>query len=317
MKLENQIKEKARQIGFDLVGITKAEPLKADEVQFFKQWLDKGLYAQMEFLHLNPEKRFNPSSLLEGAKSVIVAALNYKPPVIEQGILPQNPVGRIASYAQYEDYHTFIKNSLQKLVDFLKITAGENHKFKICVDSAPLAEKALAVRAGIGFIGKNHLLINPHFGPQLLLGEIITTIALEGDKPIEPDCKDCDKCIRSCPTGALNPDGFLDANKCISYLTIEHKSEIPAGLAAKIGDRLFGCDDCILACPYQKIAPACANKNFRFFSDRAKLDLCEILKLDEKGFDGKFVASPIKRISLERLKRNAKICLDNINNKRL
>jgi epoxyqueuosine reductase len=317
LNLTNQIKQKALEIGFDLVGITTADPLDAGQISVFKDWLDKGLAAQMNFFYKNFDKRINPSLLLDGAKSIIVAAINYKTPTITKNISLQYPSGKIASYAQYEDYHTFIKRNLRKLADYLSSVAGKNHKFKICVDSAPLAEKALAARAGLGFIGKNHLLINPQLGPQLLLGEIITTIELTPDNPIEPDCRDCDKCIKNCPTGALRPDGLLDANKCISYLTIEHKSEIPATLASKIGDRLFGCEECILACPYQKIAPLCRNKHFKFYPGppKAGCDLSEILKMKQSEFDERFADSPLKRIGLERLKRNAKICLQNINNK--
>jgi len=316
LNLTNQIKQKALEIGFDLVGITTADPLDAEQISVFKDWLDKGLAAQMNFFYKNFDKRINPSLLLDGAKSIIVAAINYKTPTITKNISLQYPSGKIASYAQYEDYHTFIENNLWKLADFITSVAGENHKFKICVDSAPIAEKAFAARAGLGFIGKNHLLINPLLGPQLLLGEIITTIELMPDNPIEPDCRNCDKCIKNCPTGALRPDGLLDANKCISYLTIEHKSDIPATLASKIGDRLFGCEECILACPYQKIAPSCRNKHFKFYPQRVCLDLSEILKLNQSEFDERFADSPLKRIGLERLKRNAKICLQNIDNKK-
>jgi epoxyqueuosine reductase len=335
LNLTNQIKQKALEIGFDLVGITTADPLDAGQISVFKDWLEKGLAAQMNFFHKNFDKRINPSLLLDGAKSIIVAAVNYKTPGISMSLRAkrsnlQYPLyskksnsGRIASFAQYEDYHTFIENNLWKLADFITSVAGKNHRFKICVDSAPLAEKAFAARAGLGFIGKNHLLINPLLGPQLLLGEIITTIELTPDNPtggepvesIEPDCRNCDKCIKNCPTGALRPDGLLDANKCISYLTIEHKSDIPATLASKIGNRLFGCEECILACPYQKIAPVCRNKHFKFYPQRVCLDLSEILNLTQESFAERFPDSPLKRIGLERLKRNAKICLQNISNK--
>jgi epoxyqueuosine reductase len=314
LNLTNQIKQKALEIGFDLVGITNADPLDAGQISVFKDWLDKGLAAQMDFFHKNFDKRVNPSLLLDGAKSIIVAAVNYKTPV-SQSISPQYPVGKIASYAQYEDYHTFIERNLQKLADYLLSVAGENHKFKICVGSAPVAEKALAARAGLGFIGKNKLLINPLLGPQLLLGEIITTIELTPDNPIGADCRNCDKCIKNCPTGALRPDGLLDANKCISYLTIEHKSDRPLDLISKIGNRLFGCEECILACPYQKTAPICRNKHFKFYPGRAELSLVEVINLTEEKFQIRFADSPLKRIGLERLKRNAKICLQNIDNK--
>jgi len=175
-----------------------------------------------------------------------------------------------------------------------------------------VAERALAMRAGLGFIGKNRMLINPQLGPQIFLGEIITTLKLQADEPITDNCSNCNKCIEACPTGALRPDGRFDANKCISYLTIEYKDQIPAELAEKIGDRLFGCDECVLACPYQEDAPVCTNKQFKFYNDRAKLDLRRILNLSRQDFDAEFADSPINRLGLDRLKRNARICLSNI-----
>ncbi len=222
-------------------------------------------------------------------------------------------MGKVANYAQYEDYHPFIKKRLRKLSEFISSVAGRDHKFKICVDSAPLAERTLAARAGLGFIGKNRMLINPKLGPQIFLGEIITTLKLPTDEPITNNCSNCDKCISACPTGALMPDGQFNANKCINYLTIEYKGRIPPGLAEKIADRLFGCDDCVLACPYQEDAPVCKNKQFKLYNDRAKLDLVRILNLTQQDFDSEFADSTIRRIDLERLKRNARICLDNIN----
>jgi epoxyqueuosine reductase len=157
------------------------------------------------------------------------------------------------------------------------------------------------------------MLINPTLGPQIFLGEIITTLKLPTDELITNNCSNCDKCINACPTGALRPDGQFDANKCINYLTIEYKGRIPPDLAEKIADRLFGCDDCVLACPYQKDAPACKNKQFKFYNDRAGLDLGWILNLTQQDFDTEFADSTIRRSGLDRLKRNARICLDNIN----
>ena len=264
-------------------------------------------------MHRNLEKRIHPAKLLRNAQSVIVVGLNYKPPKPKPQ--PQGettPTGRIANYAQYEDYHSFIKKQLRKLTDLISSIAGTSYKFKICVDSAPLAERALAARAGLGFIGKNHILTNPELGPQLLLGEIVTDLKLPPDEPLSAKCTECNKCITACPTGALRADGRFDANKCISYLTIEHKGRIPPELSEKIGARLFGCDECLLACPYQKDAPACKNKQFKFYPDRAKLNLQGILNLNPQDFDVKFADSPIKRLGLDTLKRNAQICLTNL-----
>ena len=330
MPLTQEIKHKALQLGFDLVGITDASPLTARQVEFFADWLKAGYAGQMTYLHRNLEKRIDPAKLLENAQSVIVVGLNYKPPMPSASLrVPMSSIGakqsrlnhakahigKVAAYAQYEDYHPFIKNRLRKLSDHINSTTGKDLQFKICVDSAPLAERALAVRAGLGFIGKNRMLIHPQLGPQLFLGEIITTLKLQPDKSIVANCSGCNKCITACPTGALTNDGLLDANKCINYLTIEYKGQIPSDLSLKIGDRLFGCDDCILACPYQQNAPPCKNKDFKFYADRANLNLNGVLALTEGSFKTQFADSVIKRPGLETLKRNAKICLENIDNK--
>ncbi|MFQ6034664.1 MAG: tRNA epoxyqueuosine(34) reductase QueG [Sedimentisphaerales bacterium] len=313
MSLAQYIKRKALELGFDLVGITGAWPLDAEQSELLTGWLKSGFAGQMNYMHRNFQMRINPAELLENAKSVISVGLNYKPPKQKQ--TPTNhtaPAGKVANYAQYENYHLFIKKQLRKLTDFIGPISGTSHKFRICVDSAPLAERALAARAGLGFIGKSHMLINPTLGPQIFLGEIITTLKLPPAQPITNSCSDCNKCIEACPTAALRADGQFDANKCVSYLTIEYKGQIPTDLAEKIGDRLFGCDDCVLVCPYQKNAPVCKNKQFKFYDSRAELNLRQILNLTEEQFERRFADSVIKRLGLARLKRNARVCLANI-----
>ena len=313
MSLAEDIKAKALETGFDLVGITGAGLIDNKQYKFFTDWLAFGYAGRMSYMHRNLETRTNPAKLLDDAQSVICVGLNYTPPAgrgtRDEG---RGRRGRVANYARYEDYHVFIKKRLRKLVDFISSAAGGNHKFKICVDSVPLAERAFAARAGLGFIGKDHTLINPTLGPQIFLGEIITSLKLQTDEPIADSCRSCNKCIEACPTGALRTDGQFDANKCISYLTIEHKGQIRGDLAEKTGDRLFGCDECVLGCPYQENAPVCKNKQFKYYNDRAKLDLGRILNLTEADFDAEFADSPIKRLGLERLRRNAQICLANI-----
>ncbi len=167
-----------------------------------------------------------------------------------------------------------------------------------------MAEKALAVRAGLGFIGKNHLLIHPQLGPQILLGELITTAALNPDEPSSGDCAGCELCLKACPTGALRRDGFLDARQCISCLTQYDPSP-------KIGNWLFGCDECLLACPYQQRAPARANRKFVHHAERAQLNLRELIEMTPETFKARFGDSPMYRAGLEAIKRNAKICLRN------
>ncbi|MFB0553343.1 MAG: tRNA epoxyqueuosine(34) reductase QueG [Phycisphaerae bacterium] len=312
MSLSQEIKRKALELGFDLIGITDASPLNTEQLEMFTGWLKSGYAGQMSYLHSNFEKRTQPARLLAKAQSIICVGLNYKPPTLKQ---PESsaPMGKIANYAQYEDYHPFIKGQLHKLTEFIISVTSRGLKFKICVDSAPLAERTLAARAGLGFIGKNRMLINPKLGPQIFLGEIIMTLKLPTDELITNNCSNCDKCISTCPTRALMPDGRFDANKCINYLTIEYKGRILPDLAKKIANRLFGCDDCVLACPYQEDAPVCKNKQFKLYSNRAKLDLSWILNLTQQDFDTEFADSTIRRTGLDRLKRNARICLDNIN----
>ena len=310
--MTQEIKRKTIELGCDLVGVTDSAPIGAGQSAALVKWLQSGFAGQMDYMHRNLQKRLSPARLMEGAQSVIVVGLNYTPPELREirpGETP--PTGMVANYALYEDYHKFVKQLLRDLVSFLNSLVDTRFEFKICVDSAPLAERALAVRAGLGFIGRNHMLINPELGCQIFLGEIVTSLKLRTDEPIAADCPGCCKCIDACPTGALRGDGQFDAGSCINYLTIEHKGQIRPELAEKIGDRLFGCDECVLVCPYQKDAPACANEQFKFHGDRANLDLHEILNLDAESFGARFGDSPIKRLGLEGLKRNARICLAN------
>ncbi len=313
MGLTEDIKQKALELGFDLVGITDTSALDDQQFELFTDWLALGFAGRMGYMRANLQKRLNPARLLESAKSVICVGLNHRPP--QQPAKPPDlntPAGRVANYACYQDYHSFIKKQLVKLTDFMTSAVGPDLKCKICVDSAPLVERALAARAGLGFIGKNHMLTNPEFGPQILLGEVITTLPLQPDVPIKTACSSCNKCLNACPTGALRPDGQFDAGKCISYLTIEYKDQIPPALAEKIADRLFGCDECVLACPYDENGPVCRNKQFKFYDDRAELPLHEILSLTPEFFKGRFADSPLNRLGMERLKRNAAVCLKNI-----
>jgi len=306
--IEDKIKQKAKNSGVDLVGITTAEPVSAVYIKHFKKWLADGCCGKMAWLTKNIDKRFNAVLLLPDAQSVICTALDYKP---AKTVL--RPAVKIASYALYQDYHSFIKKRLCELAEFIKGQTGKGLKFKICVDSVPMAEKALAERAGLGFIGKNYLLTNPKLGSFLLLGELITNLPLKIDKPTPKKefCKNCTRCIDACPTGAISKSLFFDSRKCISYLTIEHKGKIPIELKSKMDSCVFGCDRCILACPYNKKAPVCRNIDFKFFAERLNLLPKQILKFSQKDFDSLFADSPVNRTGLQRLKKNALICVKN------
>ncbi|MEN6385252.1 MAG: tRNA epoxyqueuosine(34) reductase QueG [Phycisphaerales bacterium] len=303
MSFEEKIKQKALSLGFDIVGITSADDIDKQQLSEFKQWLAQGCNGGMEFLARAPEKRFSPSNILPEAKSIICAAINYKCNV------PENPDFKIASYALYPDYHNFIKNKLSELAEYLK-TFDPNLKFKICVDSSAIAEKALAMRAGIGFIGKNRLITNQKFGSFLLLGEIITNFTLQPDEPIKKQqCGNCMKCVQACPSGALNENGF-DAAKCISYLTIEHKGEIDTALKNKIPPHLFGCEECLLACPYNTESPICEKAQYGFEAKNVNFTISEILKFSKQQFDEFTKDSVMNRTGLDRIKRNALLCRD-------
>lgn len=322
MSLEQEIKDKALELGFDAVGITDAVPIDPAQADCLHAWLDLGFEGQMQYMARNVEKRVDPGALVPGAEAVVVVALNYKPsvgtgpcarPGQPQGVAPAGgPFATVADFACYEDYHDFMRPLLHALADFIGHRTSPPHRFKACVDSVPLAERSLAMRAGLGFIGRNHVLIHPTLGPQILLGEIITTARLRPDPPSSGACGGCDRCIRACPTGALRTDAQFDANRCISYLTIEHEGPVEPELAARMGDRVFGCDECVLACPCQGVAPLCSNRQFQFYPERKQLDLPRIEAMTPESFEAEFAGSPLHRPGLDRLKRNARICLNNL-----
>ncbi|HBG25762.1 MAG: tRNA epoxyqueuosine(34) reductase QueG [Planctomycetes bacterium GWF2_41_51] len=302
MRIEDQIKRKALSLGFDLAGITSAQNVDSEQIEKFNSWLKAGCNGQMAFLERNPERRFNPAAVLPGAKSIICVAINYK---------IQKPASKdclqIASYALYPDYHKFIKEKLSLLADFLK-SIDKNLKFKICVDSSSVAEKALAMRSGLGFIAKNRLLTNNQFGSFLLLGEIITNMQLEPDKPVErQECGKCRKCVDVCPTGALTENNF-DARKCVSYLTIEHKGRILPELKNKIGLHLFGCEECLKVCPFNEKSPIAEKSKYGFTAKQPKLTVAEVCLWSKKDFENFAANTAIQRTGFRKIKRNALIC---------
>ena len=304
MDLSNAIKQQGRQLGFDLVGITTAEPIGPEDTSHLKDWLSDGCPDELQYMHRNIEVRTDPAELLDNARSVICVGLNYKPARIAN----DNPANsRIANFALYEDYHASIKKLLHKLCDFIKDEISPKEaSFKICTDTAPIMERALAQRAGIGFIGKNHLLIHPELGLQLLLGEIVTDLKLPSDTPMTNKCPDCNKCVRGCPSGALAEAGSFDGRKCISFLN-QYSTE-PATLQ-NLSRFVFGCDECILSCPFNINAPQRANGDFKFFPERAARTPAEMIKWSQRDFDNHFAGSPVERLGLERLKLNANACL--------
>ncbi len=310
MELAEAIKTEAFRLGFDAVGITTAEPLEPAHTQAFSRWLQEGCAEGLPYMKRHLGKRFSPSCLLEGACSVICVALHYKPPAFSQS----SSIAQIAHFALYDDYHPIIKERLHRLAAFIQTRLTRNFpwRYKICVDSAPLAERALAVRAGLGFLGKNHMLIHPVLGSQILLGELLTTLPLPPDVPLSLDgCGRCSRCLEACPTGALHPNGLFQTSRCISFLT-QYAADF-AGFEQKLGNRLFGCDSCLLACPYEQKAPPSRQTVLRFHPERTALPLQEILQWEQKQFDCLFKNSCIEKIGLNKLRQNAAACLNHQN----
>jgi epoxyqueuosine reductase len=296
-----QIKEKARSIGFDLVGIAAArESLHSQE---FHDWLASGFHGEMGYMARNAGKRVNPVEVSPGARSMVVAGLNYYTG-------DHDVAGRVARYAWgARDYHDVLSEKLQQLSASIDELGGPETRSRWHVDTGPILERDFAQRAGIGFIGKHTNLINRQLGNWIFLGEVLTSLELPPDQPEGEYCGTCHRCIDACPTRAIVGPYQLDARLCISYLTIELKGSIPVELRPLIGDHVFGCDDCLEACPWNrfaKLSPA------REFQCREMPSLTEFLSWDEPKFRDYFRGTPIFRIKRRGFLRNVCVVLGNI-----
>jgi len=279
-----------------------------EESGHFKEWLSAGFEGDMKYMEKEPEKRTNPQKILPGAKSIICLAMNYYQDAPDSDF-------KVARYAFGKDYHKVIEKKLKKLRQFIiEKTGASKQDFKLYSDAGPLLERAYAVEAGFGFIGKNTTLINKDFGSWVFLAEIITTLDIERTflrKELSSgECGSCDKCIKACPTGALTKPYELDARKCISYQTIENKGEINVD----IKDRVFGCDICQEVCPHNCRAKPTKIPEFKSHIAGPNLDPNEINNMTEEEFQQKFQGSPIKRAGLKNLKRNIKKCYNHQRN---
>ena len=292
--MTQQIKQQALSLGFDACGICKAERVDSKTENAYRQWLSQNGNASMEYLARNIEKRFDPRLLVENAKSIICVALNYFP----HKTLPDD-VPQFAYYAYGEDYHDVVKAKLRQLFDFIKQQFPEASG-RFFVDSAPVLEKYWAVRAGIGFIGKNGLLIIPRKGSYFVLGELIVDVELEYDTPLSHDCGTCRLCLDACPNNALEQPYYLNSNKCISYQTIENKGAITVPLY----NNIYGCDSCQKVCPHNRFVTPHHTKEFMPLEEFLSLDTEKIETMSEEEFCDIFRKSAIKRIGVERLKRN-------------
>ena len=288
--------EKAESLGLGPVGVAGIPAdLKQD---YFYKWLRDGQHGEMNWMARDPQRRANPEQVQPEAQCVLCFGLNYYQAEPDRR-------GRIAKYALGKDYHKVMINKLKSLCRWLQEIGASNRPY---VDTGPLLEKPIAALAGLGWQGKNTMVLNGEHGQWMFLGFILTTFPFPVDKPVQDRCGSCTRCIDVCPTQAITAPYQLDARKCISYLTIEHKGSIPDQYRRQIGDHLYGCDDCLDVCPWNKWA---RKTREAAFDARKYPDPRELLALDEEGFNSLFAGSPIRRLKRSRFQRNVCIVLGN------
>ena len=305
--LSSRIKAWGRELGFQAVGIADAD-LSAAEPRLL-EWLGRGWHGEMEYMARHGALRARPADLRPGTLRVISCRMDYLNDD-PQGISSDGEQAAIARYARGRDYHKVLRDRLQKLCDRIAAEVGE-FGYRVFTDSAPVMEVELASRAGIGWRGKHTLLISRDAGSWFFLGEIYTDLPLDIDQAISNSCGTCERCIDICPTQAIRGPYQLDARRCISYLTIEHKSAIPEELRPLIGNRVYGCDDCQALCPWNRFAQPTHEAGFRTRNGLDRATLVELFAWTEAEFDERLRGSPIRRIGYERWLRNLAVGLGN------
>jgi len=311
--LKARLIAQAHALGFATIGFAPAadDPLRAARL---REWLDAGMHGEMEWMEARADVRQGPQAMWPEARSVIALGMSYAPDVDPLALADDAERARISVYAQGGDYHDTVKKALKALARWL-VEQAPGTELKVFVDTAPVMEKPLGEAAGIGWQGKHTNLVSREHGSWLFLGAIYTTLPFEPDAPHEGRCGSCAACLDACPTDAFPAPNRLDARRCISYLTIEHKGPIPEEFRAAIGNRIYGCDDCLAVCPWNKFAATAARN--RAFLPRAELAaprLAELLALDDAGFRRLFSGSPIKRIGRDRFVRNCLTAAGNSGN---
>lgn len=308
---EQNLKAYAHRLGFLLAGITTPEP--PPHFQVYENWLAAGHHAGMHYLEQNHAiaRRADPRQILPECRSILVLAVPYPDPKTAPAPDGQPPHGRVAAYAWGEDYHLILPQRLQEIVRFVEQRVGQPVPNRWYTDTGPLLERDLAQRAGLGWIGKNTCLIHPRYGSYFLLAEILLGLDLEPDPPFEADhCGTCKRCIQACPTACILPDRTLDARRCISYLTIENKDEIPTDLRPLVGEWVFGCDICQQVCPWNRFAPP-PDPAFLPRAGQSRPSLLEDLTLTVTEFNLKFKGTPIQRAKRRGYLRNLAVALGN------
>jgi epoxyqueuosine reductase len=300
----------ARELGFDAIGITGID--LAEDERHLLRWLERGWHGQMHYMSRHGVLRSRPAQLRPGTLRVISARMNYLAAGARpaQTVLDDDQLGYVSRYALGRDYHKLMRRALVRLADAIGALAGA-HGYRVFVDSAPVLEKALARNAGLGWIGKHTNLIAREAGSWFFLGEIYTDLPLPLDAPASAHCGSCTACITACPTGAIVAPYQLDARRCISYLTIELPGPIPESLRPAIGNRIYGCDDCQLVCPWNKFARAAAHPDFKVRHSLDATSLPELFRWTEAQFEQRMRGSAIHRIGYQRWSRNIAVALGN------
>jgi epoxyqueuosine reductase len=310
--LKSALANEARALGFDCVGVTDPNAI-ADAGRHFHEFLNTGAHGDMDWLAEGPERRADPRVLWPGVRSVIMLGVNYGPDENPLAILEQRTRGAISVYAQGDDYHDLIKKRLKTLARWLVAESGA--EVKVFVDTAAVMEKPLAQTAGLGWQGKHTNLVSREFGSWLFLGAIFTTLDLPRDVADSDHCGSCQACLDICPTSAFPAPYKLDARRCISYLTIESKGAIPHEFRKAIGNRIYGCDDCLAVCPWNKFAQTARETKLAARADLRAPGLAELARLDDAAFRARFTKSPVKRIGRDRFIRNVLIAIGNSNDR--
>jgi epoxyqueuosine reductase len=298
----------ATECGFDAVRFARAGGAD-DAGEHLATFLAEGRHGTMDWMARNAERRASPSALWADAKSVIVLGANYGPGGDPREQLARRSNGAISVYAQGDDYHDVLKTKLKRLAGFIAERFGAD--VKVFIDTAPVMEKPLAQEAGLGWQGKHTNLVSREFGSWLFIGSVFTNLELEPDAPEQDHCGECRRCLDACPTQAFTAPYRIDARRCISYLTIEHKGHIPREFRAAMGNRIYGCDDCLAVCPWNKFASVAHEVRLHARSELQNPRLADLARLDDASFRAIFKGSPIKRIGRDRFVRNVLIAIGN------
>ncbi len=308
LDLKTALTQQALSLGFDRIGITDPAAI-GDAGKHFHAFLEAGGHGDMDWLAANPGRRADPRLLWPDVRSIIMLGVNYGPDENPLAILEQRTRGAISVYAQGDDYHDLIKKRLKTLARWLVAASGG--EVKLFVDTAAVMEKPLAQAAGLGWQGKHTNLVSRDFGSWLFLGAIFTTLDLPRDQADNDHCGSCQACLDICPTAAFPAPYRLDARRCISYLTIESKGDIPREFRKAIGNRIYGCDDCLAVCPWNKFAQAGREARLAARGELRAPPLAELARLDDAAFRALFAKSPVKRIGRDRFMRNVLIAIGN------